>query len=186
MLLRLSSATAIGTAAKSGLQYSVLIELRVQISQSEHSMLALHSLSISTFLHACRDCAGVAHACIHPFTLSDSCIDLSVGSLCLFCCSLPNTCSRLMGQQIRQSAAGIAWLPRKSQPLRLPAPVSPLSLAPTASCLALHTHLRTLLHLLQMQKQRRMKQTTFPGTHNKRHLIRPHRMSRCHLIMHNA
>jgi len=130
----------------------------------------------------------VAHACIHPFAhvFFASCIHLPVGFLHLFPRSSSNTCSRLMGQQIKQSAAGIAWPPRKSQPLHLPAPVSPLSLAPTANCLALPTHLRTLLHLLELQKQKRTKRTTFPGMHKKRNMIRPHHMSWYHLIMHNA
>lgn len=151
-------------------------------------MSALHSLSIYKSLHACRDYPRIAHAHTHPFThvLSVSCIDLPTGFLHLFCCSLSNTCSRLMRQQIRQSAAGTAWLPRKSQPPPLPAPASPLSLAPTASCLPLLTHLRTLLHLLEMQKQRRMKQTTLQGMHKKRTMVRPCQIFWCHLIMHNA
>jgi len=41
-------------------------ELRVPVSQSEHSLLAVHSLSISTFLHPCRDYPELRmHASIH-------------------------------------------------------------------------------------------------------------------------
>lgn len=45
---------------------SPFFELRVPVSQSEHTLLAVHSLSISTFLHPCRDYPELRmHASIH-------------------------------------------------------------------------------------------------------------------------